>query len=186
MSSVNPYEAPQASLQRQNISENFDKTSPFSAAGRFGRAAYITYAVGSYLVLTLILALMSASQALLGKAAPTVVGTVAIIAYVLFVAFAIIFMIRRLHDLNWSGWLSILSIVPIVNLIMAIPCLFFRGTDGPNNYGPPPKTNKTHIRLATVFSILMVVALIGVLAAIAIPAYQQYTHKAQQMSQQMQ
>ena len=147
MSSVNPYEAPQASLQRQNLTEDFDETSPFSASGRFGRASYIAYAFGTYLALLVIMGIVTAMASLLGDSAPMVVGGVLVIAYVLTVVFAIIFMIRRLHDLNWSGWLSVLTIVPLVNIVIAIPCLFFRGTNGANNYGSPPKPNKAHVVL---------------------------------------
>jgi uncharacterized membrane protein YhaH (DUF805 family) len=182
MSSVNPYEAPQASLQRENLNETFDETSPFSAAGRFGRANYLAYSLGLYLIFMLVVGAVTAATSFMGDAASMIVGAVTLIAYVALFGAAIIFMIRRLHDLNWSGWLSVLTVVPLANLIIAIPCLFFRGTSGPNNYGPPPKPNKTHVAIATVFVLVFV---IGIVAAIAIPAYQQYTQKAQEMSQGM-
>jgi uncharacterized membrane protein YhaH (DUF805 family) len=184
MSTVNPYETPQASLEYR-ASDVYDQTSPFSAAGRFGRAGYIAYAFGSYLVVVLVLAIVGAASSFLGNAGAMVLGGASVIAYVMFFAFSIIFMIRRLHDLNWSGWLSVLTIIPLANLIIAIPCLFFRGTNGANNYGPPPKSNTTYTVVASIFVVLVTVAMIGVLAAIAIPAYQQYTQKAQEMSQQV-
>lgn len=183
MSSVNPYEAPQASLERENIHEVYDESSPFSAAGRFGRASYIIYIFGLYFALMLIVAVVTAMASSLGEVASVIVGGVGIIAYLGFFALAIIFMIRRLHDLNWSGWLSVLTLVPVVNLVIAIPCLFFSGTKGPNNYGPPPRPNKTHTVIAAVFAVIF---FIGILAAIAIPAYTDYVKKAQEMSQGMQ
>ena len=47
-------------------------------------------------------------------------------------------MIRRLHDLNRPTWWCIGVFVPLVNLVLGIYLLFFKGTDGPNDYGPDP------------------------------------------------
>ena len=47
-------------------------------------------------------------------------------------------MIRRLHDLNRPAWWCIGVFVPLVNLVLGIYLLFFKGTDGPNDYGPDP------------------------------------------------
>ena len=46
--------------------------------------------------------------------------------------------IRRLHDLNRTGWFMLLVFIPVVNLIFAIYLLFFKGTEGYNNYGADP------------------------------------------------
>ena len=48
--------------------------------------------------------------------------------------------IRRLHDLNRPTWWCIGVFIPLINLAMAIYLLFFKGTDGPNDYGPDPLT----------------------------------------------
>lgn len=43
---------------------------------------------------------------------------------------------RRFHDLNVSGWWSIIILlIPL----SAIGLCFFKGTNGPNKYGEPPK-----------------------------------------------
>ena len=47
-------------------------------------------------------------------------------------------IIRRLHDLNRPAWWCIGVFVPLVNLVLGIYLLFFKGTDGPNDYGPDP------------------------------------------------
>lgn len=185
MSSANPYEAPSASLQNANLNNVYDDTSPFSAAGRFGRANYVVYAFGGYFVLMLFMGAVTAATSVMGDAGTMVVGAAAFVAYIAAFVFAIIFLIRRLHDLNWSGWLSVLTVIPLANLVIAIPCLFFRGTDGPNNYGPPPRPNKTHNVLAGILAVLMIVSLVGIMAAVTIPAYQKYSQRAQDMSQQM-
>ena len=47
-------------------------------------------------------------------------------------------IIRRLHDLNRPAWWCIGVFVPLVNLVLGIYLLFFKGTDGSNDYGPDP------------------------------------------------
>ena len=58
------------------------------------------------------------------------------------VAFALlqIFFVthRRLHDLNASGWWQLITFIPLGQLMM-IGFIFFKGTEGPNKYGPPPE-----------------------------------------------
>ncbi|KQT52401.1 MULTISPECIES: DUF805 domain-containing protein [unclassified Aureimonas] len=41
--------------------------------------------------------------------------------------------VRRLHDIDWSGWWIVLNLIG-VGFILAL----FRGTDGPNRFGPEP------------------------------------------------
>lgn len=173
MSSVNPYEAPQASLDAADTNVTFDETSPFKANGRFGRAAYVVYSIGFTILLMVIFSAVSAVTALLGEAVMFIGMAV---MYVAMLYFSFVFLIRRLHDLNWSGWLSILTIIPLVNLAIYIPALFFRGTEGANDYGPPRRYVKSHgviaVLLATFF-------FLGIFAAISIPAYQDYQKRAQ-------
>ncbi len=58
---------------------------------------------------------------------------------------SIALVVRRFHDLNQTGWLYliflILSFIPIIGLLVSIGMIVwfcFRGTDGPNQYGPDP------------------------------------------------
>lgn len=46
--------------------------------------------------------------------------------------------VRRLHDLDKSGWWCLISLIPVINLALAIYLIFFKGTDGPNRFGPDP------------------------------------------------
>ena len=61
----------------------------------------------------------------------TIISIVAIIS-------SSMLIIRRLHDLNRPAWWCIGVFVPLVNLVLGIYLLFFKGTDGPNDYGPDP------------------------------------------------
>lgn len=46
--------------------------------------------------------------------------------------------IRRLHDLDKSGWFALLLCVPVVNILFSLYTLCFKGTEGPNRFGPDP------------------------------------------------
>ena len=61
----------------------------------------------------------------------TIISIVAIIS-------SSMLIIRRLHDLNRPAWWCIGVFVPLVNLVLGIYLLFFKGTDGPNDYVPDP------------------------------------------------
>ena len=71
----------------------------------------------------------------------TVAAIVTVIMTVLFFATIIsslMLIIRRLHDLNRPGWFIIGIILPVVNIALLIYLSFFKGTEGPNQYGPNP------------------------------------------------
>ena len=59
--------------------------------------------------------------------------------------------------------------------------LFKGGTQGENNYGNPPPPNTTGVKILAL--LLPIIALIGIAAAIALPAYQQYVNQAQMQQQ---
>ncbi len=46
--------------------------------------------------------------------------------------------IRRSHDLGKSGWYLLWMLVPFANLYVLIKLWCFRGTAGPNRFGPDP------------------------------------------------
>lgn len=48
------------------------------------------------------------------------------------------FTVRRLHDLNKSGWWYLVFLIPIIGFFFFFYFGFFKGTDGPNAYGPDP------------------------------------------------
>ena len=103
-------------------------------------------------------------------------GIVIIIAYVAVVGLVLVFnvfwTIRRLNDCNMSGWLTFVFILPLINLVLWI----LPGTRGANRYGPMPPPNGIGVILLAL--LMPVIAVLGILAAIAIPAYQDYTIRA--------
>lgn len=70
--------------------------------------------------------------------------------YLLFWYMQIMVIIKRFHDINWPGYIVFILIAinllmyihpgfKILNLIIAVPLLFWDGTEGPNKYGRDPK-----------------------------------------------
>jgi uncharacterized membrane protein YhaH (DUF805 family) len=88
--------------------------------------------------------------------------------------------IQRCHDFNASGWLSLLILIPLANLIFII----IPGTDGPNDYGGPTPPNSVGVLI--VAWLLPVMFFVGIIAAVTLPAYQDYTKRAKEKQQQLQ
>jgi len=169
----NPYQTPGSAVADQG--EQYSEVKILSVAGRLGRVRYIGYSVGLSMLLAVAMGLVMALSAAAGIAPLSIAVTV--LGYVAIIVLQIMLTIQRCHDFNSSGWLSILAIIPLVNLIFwAIP-----GTDGPNRFGNPPPPNTTGAVVLALIIPLMVV--LGIVAAIALPAYQQYVKRAHSVQQ---
>ena len=181
-SDTNVYQAPGADVVGQL--EEFDESSMFSSRGRAGRLRYFGYVLGFSFLAGMAIAFISGIALAMGEGKNAMGGWVALASLVIDVAvisISIIFIIKRLHDLDWTGWLSLLTFVPLVNIIFGLVLLFAPGTAGPNKYGPPPKAGSSAVII--IIGLFLFIAILGILAAIAIPAYQDYVHRAQQVHQ---
>lgn len=58
----------------------------------------------------------------------------AVCCYIVFIALTV----RRLHDRNMSGWLIFLDLIPFIGPLIVFILCCFKGTDGPNRFGPDP------------------------------------------------
>lgn len=176
MSAINPYQAPIANLELA-LQEEYSEVKFFSTKGRLGRIRYLTFSMGYMLIFYLFIFVLAAILGAAGMTGmmenPMVALVLMGISYALIIGFGITLSIRRAHDFNKSGWWSLLSLVPLVNLLF----LFVPGTDGENAYGKKTPPNRGGV-VAVVVGFFVVIAIIGILAAIAIPAYNDYVNRA--------
>lgn len=161
---VNPYAAPQAAVG--DAPEQTQPVELFSVSGRIGRVRYIAYLLGLYILFAIFTVLAS-----------MVAGAFGQVLWLGYMVLVFMLTIQRCHDFNTTGWLSILSLVPLVNLIF----WFIPGTDGSNRYGPRTPPNSTGA--IVMVWILPAIAVIGIIAAVAIPAYQTYAKRAAEAQQ---
>lgn len=181
----NPYRSPNAALADVPGDTDGETYTPkiFAIDGRIGRLRYLTYSWLASLVMAIPLAIIGGILiALVGSNASSPGGMLFLIAviYIPIVAISFIMAKRRLNDLDKSGWLSLLMLVPLVNFFIALYLIFWPGSPGSNHYGPKPEKNSW---VAIVLGLILPIFLIGILAAIAIPAYQSYVLKAQRAQQ---
>jgi uncharacterized membrane protein YhaH (DUF805 family) len=177
----NPYAAPDAILAEPLADEGTYEPKIFAIHGRIGRLRYLAYGWAVMFVAWCAVAIIAAMlSAVLGGAG----ALLGIALYVPAVGVSLIMVKRRLNDLDHSGWLSLLMLVPLVNFIFGLYLMFGAGTPGPNNYGLPPSKNP---RLLWIVGLLLpIIAMIGILAAIALPAYQNYVTRAKAAAAQQQ
>lgn len=174
MASVNPYRAPAAAVA--DTAEQFQPVSIFSSSGRIGRVRYIAYSMGLPFLIMLVFGFIGG---FIGAAAnaPIVAAVLMGIGYLL--TFVLMFMltIQRAHDFDTTGWLSLVVLIPLVNLIF----WFIPGTDGENRFGLKTPPNTLGVLVAA--WLLPLFFVVGIVAAIAIPAYDAYTKRSQQKMQ---
>ena len=157
----NPYGAPRSTVGDR---EQFQPVKLFAVSGRIGRVRYIVYSMLVSLVLVVpAMALVALSPAA-GMAA-------LMLAYVACFVMSMMLTIQRCHDFDMTGWFSLLVFVPFANLMF----WFIPGTDGANRFGAKTPPNSTGVLIAIW---MMPVVFVGMMAAIAVPAYHQYQQRA--------
>ena len=178
MSEVNQYQTPQSELE-QSGSQQFAEVKIFSVSGRIGRLRFLAYSVALYLIVAIPANMIGGIlAAIMGDSGVFVSLTFSGIASLIILVFYFMFAIQRSHDMNVSGWLSLIILLPIIGYLVF---LFIPGTRGENRFGPPPPENSGGvIAMSIIGGLIMFVAFIGILAAIAIPAYHGYIEQARQ------
>ena len=159
---------------------NINNDSALTTDGRFGRLSYLGW--NGLLCIFIMLIVILIAIGLPGLQTPDQRLPTSAILFLSFVYmgvlyFSFIFAIRRLHDRNHSGWLSLLTLIPLINLGLTLYLAFAKGDEHENQFGLPRST-KTWEKVLAWFYVL--VFPIGILAAIAIPAYQDYVQRAHQ------
>jgi uncharacterized membrane protein YhaH (DUF805 family) len=168
MQNRNPYAAPRTNVSRADSAEEYGEIKVFSAQGRIGRVRFIGYTFGVTMLFMIVMAIGAGLGAMIDPSVTLIVGAV---GYIAIIVAQILLTIQRSHDMNVTGWLWLISFIPLAALIFwLVP-----GTRGENNYGKPPPPNTTGaVVLACVVPVIMIV---GIVAAIAVPAYQDYTQR---------
>ncbi len=189
---TNPYNAPRARVA--DSSNDVGEAKFWSFAGRLGRMRYIAYSFAATLIVygvMIVIALLGGGLAMLGgggnNAGAAAGGTFLLLMIpivILMLVIGFMLAIQRCHDFNMSGWLSILIIIPLVNFFTFLAFIFIPGTNGNNNFGSKPPPNSPGVIVLFVFAILGSIAYLGMIFAIAIPAYNGYIERAKQMQNQ--
>ncbi len=121
-----------ASVKRHKADETLAERF-FNADGRLNRKPYIIRLLTLYLI-AFCIEFFAIAAGLDVTAGPAIKG----ILFIFVGIPGVMLMIRRLHDLNRSGWLWIFSLIPFINLALLGYVIFFKGTTGPNRFGPDP------------------------------------------------
>lgn len=170
---TNPYAAPKAELTNPGIDGETYQPRIFSLHGRIGRLRYIAYSWLSSVVATIVAFALVALLSSFSVGAGETGAILTWIAYFPVVAAGVIMAKRRINDMDKSGWLSILIFVPVVNVFFGLYLMLKGGSQGANRFGPAPAKNPRSIVILA--WLLPIVVLVGILAAVALPAYQEYT-----------
>lgn len=174
-SQPNPYQTPESDVVKTSA-QGYNDGALFSFTGRIGRLRYLAMIMLSYLIGAGLAAAVAGILTAVGAMEGTIGMLVIWVAYLPMIVIGVMAMKRRLNDRDQSGWWQLLSLVPIANIALGFYLLFARGTEGENNYGLPARPNTTRVKVAA-FSFILV-PIIGILAAIAIPAYQDYVNRS--------
>lgn len=158
---ASPYSAPQS--QVTDAYSEVGELNPFGIQGRIGRLRYIAW---SFVLVLALLPLSSIAGGVMSIS--DVLGGILLLAVVIAaIVFSVMIGVQRLHDIGWSGWLYLLLIVPLVGTVFAILMLVMPGTQGHNNYGPPPPENSTGVLVLAWLALGTMI--LSIVAAIAIP-----------------
>lgn len=177
---TNPYATPHSDVRA--TSNEYAEAKMFSFSGRLGRVRYMAYSLGLILTIWLggiLMAIIIPLLASLNDVMAKVVSSILAIGLLsFFLAAGFTLAVRRIHDFDTSGWLSLLFLIPIVNFIFGLILWIIPGTDGANRFGLQSSPNGTGVKIAAVFLPVGLAAYIGIMAAVAIPAYQDYVERA--------
>lgn len=171
---TNPYAAPRAAVADvyNDDGAGVQPVKLWSAKGRIGRVRLLAYLFYSYILCTVVAGILGGIVGFAGLGSPTGIAVVTILTLIPYFVFYALAAIQRSHDMDWSGWMTFLALIPFVGLIW----IFKRGTDGRNRFGAPPPPNGLGVVIGA--WLLPLIAVIGIAAAVALPAYQQYVQKA--------
>ena len=161
-----PYATPKAAVAE--ALPEFGELKAFTTDGRIGRLRYLAWSMVLMLACLPLFGIAGgffAASEILGGLLMVVVGiAVAVVG--------IMFGVQRLHDIGWSGWLLLVTLVPIVGGVFSLLMFIIPGSTAANRFGPPPPPNSRAVKILALLWVAIIV--IGIVAAIALPAYMGY------------
>ncbi|WP_167147030.1 DUF805 domain-containing protein [Pseudomonas sp. OTU750018] len=161
-----PYATPKAAVA-ETLPE-FGELKAFTTDGRIGRLRYLAWSMVLMLACLPLFGIAGgffAASEILGGLLMVVVGiAVAVVG--------IMIGVQRLHDIGWSGWLLLVTLVPIVGGVFSLLMFIIPGSTAANRFGPPPPPNSRAVKILALLWVAIIV--IGIVAAIALPAYMGY------------
>lgn len=171
----NPYNPPKSSVTQSSGATYQPKL--FDTSGRIGRLRYLAY---SFIIFPILL-LFTGLMALTGSFSNGYEGTSVLLFGVFLITMIVIGLIyakRRFNDLGHSGWFALTTLIPYVNMLVQLYLICAKGNAEENQFGLPPTKNSFAVKLVACFFIL--IPILGIIAAITIPAYQDYAIRASQ------
>ena len=172
MNATNPYAPPQAEVADISpVQFAFQPVRLWSPSGRIGRLRLLAYSTTIMAATQVASKILVAILKAMGAANP-LLSILVLIVWIPTLVVLFLLYIQRAHDMDWGGWASLLWLIPLVNLIF----VFKAGTLGVNRFGAAPPPNGIWVKIGA-FVMFGIFFLGGILAAIAIPAYQQYVQR---------
>ncbi|MBX9915564.1 MAG: DUF805 domain-containing protein [Pseudomonadaceae bacterium] len=184
--SATPYAPPTANVAE--VLPEFAELKLFGVDGRIGRLRYLAWSLAMTVVAMIIGGIgLFAAYGLSGNTSLLAIvgGLAAAVVFIAMIVIGIQIGVKRLHDIGWSGWLLLINLIPAVGSVFAIIMLVVPGSTGANRFGAPPPPNSRGVKVLA--SLWLLVPVLGILAAIAIPQYQGYVdraHEAQSSTEQ--
>jgi len=175
--SATPYAPPTANVA-ETLPE-FAELKLFGVEGRIGRLRYLAWSLAMTFVAMIFAGIGGLAAYGLGSDSSLLAivgGLVAAVAFIAMIVVGIQIGVKRLHDIGWSGWLLLVNLVPVIGSVFSIIMLVVPGSTGVNRFGPPAPPNSRGVKILA--ALWLLVPVLGILAAIAIPSYQDYVERA--------
>lgn len=169
---VSPYAPPQSAVGE--TMPEYGELRVFTTDGRIGRLRYLAWSLSLILLLTAGAVLVGIGYAIT-PAIGYLLGAVGLIAAMVV---GVQIGVQRLHDIGWSGWLYLLALIPYLGSVFSLVIMVMPGSSGANRFGAPPPENTRAVKILA--GLWLLVPVLGILAAIALPAYQDYLLRASQ------
>lgn len=172
---TNPYLAPTAEIVVESSGDEYYQPKIFAMHGRIGRLRYLAYSM----LFTMIGAVLGG--VVFGALTFGLGAVPSKWKYALVFLLPLLIIVpakRRLNDLDHSGWFALLVLIPYVKNLFGLYLVFGRGTDSRNEYGSMPCENPRGMFWVALVIPLIATIGIGIVVAVALPAYESYTQKA--------